>query len=51
MKKCSLKERTMCKKIFTCLFLAMITLAVYRQTVNHQFITYDNDVISLKITI
>jgi len=51
MKKCLLRERPMCNNIFTCLFLAMITLAVYRQTVNHQFATYDNGVISLKITI
>lgn len=31
-------------KIFTCLFLAVITLAVYWQTVNHQFVNYDDGV-------
>lgn len=31
-------------KILTCLFLAVITLSVYWQTVNHQFISYDDGV-------
>ncbi len=39
---CILKEGPMRNKIFTGLFLAVITLAVYWQTFSHQFISYDD---------
>ncbi|MBI4682962.1 MAG: hypothetical protein HY757_07670, partial [Nitrospirae bacterium] len=31
-------------KILTCLFLIIVTLTVYRQVSNHEFINYDDGV-------